>query len=54
MYGIEHFEPPKETPREDGATAENKLFAHLRELLLKNGIFETLRLNQGVEADKPE
>ena len=53
MYEIEHFEPPKETP-EDGATAENKLFAHLRELLLKNGIFETLRLNQGVDADKPE
>lgn len=53
MYEIEHFEPPKEAQVDEGAV-ENKLFAHLRELLLKNGIFETLRLNQGVEADKPD
>jgi hypothetical protein len=53
MYQIEHFEPPSETP-DNAAAAENKLFAHLRELLLKNGIFETLRLNQGVDGDKPE
>ena len=52
MYQIEHFEAPQETA-DDEVTAENKLFGHLRELLLKNGIFETLRLNQGVDDEKP-
>ena len=53
MAQIEQFEAPEETA-DDPVTAENKLFAHLRELLLKNGIFETLRLNQGSDESAPE